>query len=65
MTPLQIRPEMDPRAADEGRRLGLRLACALLVGPLTGCGFALKQAPEMPFRTIQLSGFAANSPFEF
>ena len=61
----KIRPEMDPQAADKGRRHGLRLACALLVGPLTGCGFALKRTPEMPFRAIQLSGFAANSPFEF
>jgi LPS-assembly lipoprotein len=57
--------EMDPRTVDQTRRLGLRLACALLAGPLTGCGFALKRTPEMPFRAIQLSGFAANSPFEF
>jgi LPS-assembly lipoprotein len=29
---------------------------------LSGCGFALKRAPEMSFKTIQLAGFAARSP---
>jgi LPS-assembly lipoprotein len=29
---------------------------------LSGCGFALKRPPELSFRTIQLTGFAARSP---
>ena len=29
---------------------------------LAGCGFALKGAPELSFKTIQLSGFSARSP---
>ena len=29
---------------------------------LPGCGFALKRAPELSFKTIQLSGFAPRSP---
>jgi len=29
---------------------------------LSGCGFALKRAPEMSFKTIQLAGFPARSP---
>ena len=29
---------------------------------LAGCGFELKRAPELSFKTIQLTGFAARSP---
>jgi len=29
---------------------------------LTGCGFELKRAPELSFKTIQLTGFATRSP---
>ena len=29
---------------------------------LAGCGFALRRAPELKFRTIALSGFAPRSP---
>ena len=29
---------------------------------LSGCGFALKRAPGMSFKTIQLAGFPARSP---
>ena len=29
---------------------------------LTGCGFGLKRAPELSFKTIQLNGFAPRSP---
>ncbi|HEX7435819.1 MAG TPA: LPS assembly lipoprotein LptE, partial [Caldimonas sp.] len=29
---------------------------------LPGCGFALKRAPELSFKTIQLTGFAPRSP---
>jgi LPS-assembly lipoprotein len=41
------------------RRLLLGAACFV---PLSGCGFALKRAPELSFKTIQLAGFAARSP---
>lgn len=40
-------------------RRRLLLGAAL---PLAGCGFALKRAPELSFKTIQLTGFAARSP---
>ena len=29
---------------------------------LSGCGFALRHAPELSFKTIQLAGFPARSP---
>ena len=29
---------------------------------LSGCGFALRRAPELKFRTVQLVGFKAHSP---
>lgn len=29
---------------------------------LSGCGFALRTPPQMPFRTLMLTGFAGNSP---
>jgi LPS-assembly lipoprotein len=35
---------------------------AALVGPLTGCGFELRRAPQLQFRTIMLSGFQPRSP---
>jgi len=44
------------------RRRGLLaggLALALL--PLAGCGFALRRAPELPFRRIALVGFSAQT----
>jgi LPS-assembly lipoprotein len=41
------------------RRLVLGAACSVT---LTGCGFALKRAPELAFKTIQLTGFAPRSP---
>lgn len=44
------------------RRLLMRalpLAAAIV---LPGCGFALRRAPELRFRTIQLSGFRPRSP---
>ena len=39
-----------------------RTALALLAGALTGCGFELRRAPELHFRTIQLVGFGPRSP---
>jgi LPS-assembly lipoprotein len=41
------------------RRHWLAAASALLVA---GCGFELRRAPELHFRTIALSGFAPRSP---
>jgi len=32
------------------------------IGVLAGCGFELKRAPELRFRTVQLTGFAPRSP---
>lgn len=40
-------------------RRGLISGAALL---LAGCGFTLRRAPELRFRTLQLTGFAARSP---
>jgi len=50
------------------RRRSLLLAAAgfssALALPLVGgCGFELRRAPEMRFRTIQLAGFKPRSPF--
>ncbi len=48
------------------RRLVLRRAALLTAGAaalfLGGCGFKLSQPAQMGFRTVALSGFAANSP---
>jgi len=41
------------------RRLLLGAACFV---SLSGCGFALKRAPALSFKTIQLAGFPARSP---
>jgi len=38
------------------------LASTATVGLLAGCGFELKRAPELGFRTIWLTGFAPRSP---
>ena len=42
-----------------GRRSVL---AALVAGAVAGCGFELKRAPELRFRTLQLVGFTARSP---
>ena len=45
------------------RRAALRTAVACVAGAaLTGCGFELRRAPELRFRTIQLIGFKPRSP---
>lgn len=41
---------------------GRRTALALLAGALGGCGFELRRAPELRFRTVQLAGFGPRSP---
>ena len=43
----------------QGRRSVL---AALVAGAVAGCGFELKRAPELRFRTVQLVGFTARSP---
>jgi len=35
---------------------------AVVASTLAGCGFELRRAPELRFRTIALSGFKINSP---
>jgi len=42
-----------------GRRSVL---AAFGIGILAGCGFELKRAPELRFKTVQLVGFPARSP---
>ncbi len=46
------------------RRRRLLIGAALVAGaaPLAGCGFALRQAPALPFQRIALVGFAERSP---
>jgi LPS-assembly lipoprotein len=47
------------------RRVALVAAlasCAALLLATSGCGFELKRAPELHFRTILLTGFAVRSP---
>jgi LPS-assembly lipoprotein len=39
-----------------------RAALALVTGGLAGCGFELKRAPELGFKTVQLVGFPPRSP---
>ncbi len=46
------------------RRGWLIAVAALAVAPLVGCGFELRRAPTLNFRTLQLTGFKSNSPFE-
>ncbi len=41
---------------------GRRTALVLVAGVLAGCGFELKRAPELRFRTLALVGFAPRSP---
>lgn len=51
------------RTALVPRRGRLRMAAALaLLLAVGGCGFALRQAPTLQFQSVQLTGFAANSP---
>lgn len=39
-----------------------RTLLAALAAPLSGCGFELRRAPALPFRSIALTGFAPRSP---
>jgi LPS-assembly lipoprotein len=44
------------------RRLLLAASLAAITWGLSACGFALRQAPQMPFETIALVGFNSTSP---
>ena len=44
------------------RRRLLIIAALPLAGATGGCGFELRRAPELRFRTIQLAGFKPRSP---
>jgi LPS-assembly lipoprotein len=44
------------------RRAFLGASSALAAASLAGCGFELRRAPELRFRTIQLTGFKPRSP---
>ncbi len=46
------------------RRMWLMSVASLAVVPLTGCGFQLRGAQELRFRTVQLTGFKPHSPLE-
>lgn len=46
------------------RRYFLGASALPLLGLFPGCGFQLRQAPTLQFRTIQLTGFRQHSPFE-
>lgn len=40
----------------------LALSASAAVIGLSGCGFELRRAPNLAFKSVQLTGFAANSP---
>lgn len=44
------------------RRLTIAVACIGLLGATSGCGFKLRHGYDMAFKTVQLTGFAGNSP---
>jgi LPS-assembly lipoprotein len=46
------------------RRTWLMSVASLAVVPLPGCGFQLRGAQELRFRTVQLTGFKPYSPLE-
>jgi LPS-assembly lipoprotein len=43
-------------------RVAAASASAALIGTFAGCGFELRRAPELRFKTIQLAGFKPRSP---
>ena len=54
----------DDAVANRWRRAWIAVASAMALAPLVGCGFELRRAPALQFRTLQLTGFKSNSPFE-
>ena len=64
------RPESERRSAQHEARLmtgaasmpSRRVVLVASAAVLAGCGFELQRAPELRFRTIQLTGFAPRSP---
>lgn len=58
-------PPASPVAGNRRRWLagvGVILLAPLAPVGLAGCGFALRQTPELPFRRLRLDGFAERSP---
>lgn len=55
--------EVGPTVPDASRRTVLVALSALAAVTASGCGFELRRAQTLPFRTIQLSGFRTNSFF--
>ena len=53
-----------PKNTTTDRRTWLMSVASLAVVPLTGCGFQLRGAQELRFRTVQLTGFKPHSPLE-
>ena len=51
-----------PNAVATRRRLLIATAALPLGAALAGCGFELRRAPELKFRTIQLANFKPRSP---
>ena len=56
-------PNASPHAGAE-RRTWLITLASLAATPLAGCGFQLRGAQELRFRTVQLTGFKPHSPLE-
>jgi len=64
---MPARPPPAPAASvglERRRRAWIAMAAAMAISPLVGCGFELRRAPALNFRTLQLTGFKSNSPFE-
>ncbi len=56
-------PGATPPAAQGPSLQRRHFIAAVAVSALAGCGFELRRAPELKFRTIALGGFAPHSPF--
>lgn len=55
---------LPPKNTTTDRRTWLMSVASLAAVPLTGCGFQLRGAQELRFRTVQLTGFKPHSPLE-
>ena len=59
------KPHLFESAPLNAARRAVLLACAGVTGvAVTGCGFELRRAPDLRFRTIQLTGFGPRSPLQ-
>lgn len=59
-----LAPPIPVAAPAAARRQWLLGAACLAVAPLVGCGFQLRGAQALNFRTVQLTGFRPHSPLE-